>query len=87
MALVFGFGGIRDFQGRLSFEPRLPDGWKSLSFTLRFRDRQIKIDLSPDEERYGLAEGDPLDVVIRGEVHSISTHAPTVITQPSAGGA
>ena len=26
-ALVFGFGGVRDFDGRLSFAPRLPRAW------------------------------------------------------------
>ena len=87
-ALVFGFGGVRDFRGQLSFDPRLPHGWKSLSFSLRFRDRQIRIYLSHDEEQYVLAEGDPLEVVIRGEPHRISTRKPTVITQPpSADGA
>ncbi len=25
-ALVYGFGGMRDHDGRLSFDPRLPDG-------------------------------------------------------------
>ncbi len=28
-ALVNGFGGMRDHDGRLSFDPRLPDGWQS----------------------------------------------------------
>ena len=27
-SLVFGFGGVRDFDGRLSFAPRLPRDWK-----------------------------------------------------------
>lgn len=78
-ALVFGFGGVRDYGGQLSFEPRLPHGWKSLSFSVRFRDRQIRVDLTHDEERYVLAEGDPLDVVIRGEPRLISTYEPAVI--------
>jgi len=39
-ALVFGFGGVRDFDGRLSFTPCLPRDWDELAFTLRFRDRQ-----------------------------------------------
>lgn len=86
-ALVFGFGGVRDFRGQLSFEPRLPLGWKSLSFSLRFRDRQIRIDLSRDEERYVLAEGEPLDVVIRGEPRRISTQEPAVIRQHLSAGA
>ena len=30
-ALVNGFGGMRDHGGRLAFDPRLPDGWESLT--------------------------------------------------------
>ena len=84
-ALVFGFGGVRDYQGQLRFEPRLPRGWKSLSFSLRFNDRQIRIALSHDEERYALADGDPLDIVIRDEPRRISAHEPVVIRKPNGG--
>jgi alpha,alpha-trehalose phosphorylase len=66
-ALVFGFGGVRDFDGRLSLTPRLPAAWESLAFSLRFRDRQLRVHLSHDEERYVVDEGDPLELAIRGE--------------------
>lgn len=36
-ALVNGFGGMRDHGGRLSFDPRLPVDWPSLSFPLRWQ--------------------------------------------------
>ena len=71
-ALVFGFGGVRDFDGQLSFTPTLPRSWKQLAFSLRFRDRQIRIQLSHDEEQYLLDEGDPLKVIIRGESHLLT---------------
>jgi alpha,alpha-trehalose phosphorylase len=83
-ALVFGFGGVRDHEGQLSFDPRLPRGWTSLGFSVRFRDRQIRVDLTHDEERYVLAEGEPLDVVIRGEPRLVSAQTPAVIKR-SAG--
>ena len=50
--LVFGFGGVRDFDGALSIAPRLPTQWRSLAFSLRFGDRQLRIELTHDEERY-----------------------------------
>ena len=31
-SLVFGFGGVRDFDGRLSFDPRLPRTWNDSPF-------------------------------------------------------
>ena len=59
-SLVFGFGGVRDFDGDLSFEPMLPRMWTSLSFSLRFCDRQIRVRISHEEETYVVDEGGPL---------------------------
>jgi alpha,alpha-trehalose phosphorylase len=66
-ALVFGFGGVRDFDGSLSITPRLPPVWDSLAFSLHFRDRQLRVHLAHDEERYVMEDGDPLELTIRGE--------------------
>jgi alpha,alpha-trehalose phosphorylase len=66
MGLVFGFGGVRDFDGQLTIDPRLPARFRSLSFSLRFHDRQLRIHITHDHERYELTEGDPLHVTIRG---------------------
>jgi alpha,alpha-trehalose phosphorylase len=71
-SLVFGFGGVRDFDGHLSFTPRLPRAWNELAFSLRFRGRQIRIKLAHDEENYLIDEGTPLEITIRGELHLLS---------------
>jgi len=71
-SLIFGFGGVRDFDGQLSFTPRLPHAWHRLAFSLRFRGRQIRVRLTHDEETYLVEEGAPLEVVIRGEPHLLS---------------
>ncbi len=83
-SLVFGFGGVRDFEGRLSFDPRLPRTWNELAFSLRFRGRQLRIKLSHDEERYLVEEGDPLNVLVRGESHVLSPGTPVAIKHPPA---
>jgi alpha,alpha-trehalose phosphorylase len=76
MGLVFGFGGVRDFDGRLTIDPRLPARFVSVGFSLRFHDRQLRVRLAHDVERYSLTEGDPLEVVIRGERHTLARGAP-----------
>jgi alpha,alpha-trehalose phosphorylase len=78
-ALVFGFGGVRDFDGALSITPRLPAEWRSLAFSLRCRDRQLRIELAHDEERYTVEEGDSLAVTIRGEPRVLSQGDPLVL--------
>jgi Glycosyl hydrolase family 65, C-terminal domain len=81
-SLVFGFGGVRDFDGRLSFEPRLPRAWNELAFALRFFGRQLRVKLTHDEERYLVEEGQPLNVLIRGESHLLSPDTPVAIKLP-----
>jgi alpha,alpha-trehalose phosphorylase len=82
MALAFGFGGVRDFDGELTIDPRLPRRFRSLGFSLRFHDRQLRIRLSHDDEQYVLDEGDPLEVAIRGRRHRLTLHEPLVLAAP-----
>ena len=84
-SLVFGFGGVRDFDGRLSFAPRLPHAWNELAFSLRFCGRQLRVKLTHDEERYLVEEGEPLNVLIRGESHLLSPDNPVAIKLPPPG--
>jgi alpha,alpha-trehalose phosphorylase len=79
MALVFGFGGVRDFDGRLTIDPHLPGRFDRLAFSLRFRDRQIRVTLAHDEETYAVDEGDPVDLTIHGELRRVAPGEPVVV--------
>jgi alpha,alpha-trehalose phosphorylase len=79
-ALVFGFGGVRDFDGELSLEPRLPSAWRSLAFPLRFRDRQLRVELNHAEERYLLDSGPALEIAIRGRHVVLEPGRPLVVS-------
>ena len=81
MALVFGFGGVRDFDGELCIDPRLPPSMRELEFPIRFRDRQLRVRLTHDEERYLVETGDPLALTVRGERHVL--HAGDALTLPA----
>ena len=65
MALVYGFGGMRDHDGSLEFRPRLPASWSRLCFRLDFRGRRLRIDIGREGTRYTLVDGD--DFVLRHE--------------------
>lgn len=84
-ALVFGFGGVRDSDGGLSIRPHLPPAWTSLGYSLRVRDRQLRIDLTHDEERYLLEEGEPLELTIRGERRRLEEGSALVVRPPTGG--
>jgi alpha,alpha-trehalose phosphorylase len=82
-SLVFGFGGVRDFDGDLSFEPALPRLWSSLSFSLRFCRRQLRVRLTHEEETYLVEEGEPLEITIRDERHLLHAGVPLTL-KPAA---
>ncbi|GIJ22351.1 glycosyl hydrolase [Micromonospora lutea] len=60
LALVQGFGGLRDDRELLSFDPRLPDRIDRLAFSLIWHGHRLHVTLTADEARYELpdAEGD-----------------------------
>ena len=77
--LVFGFGGLRDFDGQVRFSPRLPASWESLAFSVRIGGRQLRVRLTHLEERYLVETGRPLDVTIRGEQLTLQPGVPLTL--------
>ena len=57
LALVAGFGGMRDMGDQLSFRPQLPPGWTGLRFALRVGAQRLRVDIGPDTVRYS-TDGD-----------------------------
>ncbi len=56
-ALVAGFGGLREYDGLLSFAPQLPDRISRLSFTVRWRGLRLRVDIENDRATYTLQDG------------------------------
>jgi alpha,alpha-trehalose phosphorylase len=57
LALVAGFGGLRDFDGQLRFHPRLPAGWTRLRFRVAVRSQVVEVEMTPAATTYRLLEG------------------------------
>jgi alpha,alpha-trehalose phosphorylase len=75
---------VRDFDGDLTFTPALPRTWKTLSFSLRFRGRQIRVRLSHQDECYLIEEGEPLTITVRGEPHVVALNKPVELPAPGS---
>lgn len=71
-ALVSGFGGMRDYHGELSFDPRLPAAWPSLSFPLRWQGSLVQITVRRDSLTAELREGAPVAFSVRGEAFTVT---------------
>ncbi|NHA68020.1 glycoside hydrolase family 65 protein [Phycicoccus flavus] len=79
-ALVSGFGGMRDHGGVLRFDPRLPQGWRSLVFRLTWRGTRVRVRLTEREvELVAEAGEEAVPVEIRGSRHTVTPEAPVVV--------
>jgi len=70
MALTYGFGGMRDDDGTLSFWPhRAPEDNAILRFPLTYRGQVLQVEIGLEKVQYALREGERL--VIRHETEEI----------------
>jgi alpha,alpha-trehalose phosphorylase len=77
MALVYGFGGMRDHDlTSLEFCPRLPAIWSRLRFPLTWRGRRIEVELTPGRASYRLLEGEALTFRHEGEELELTPENP-----------
>jgi len=52
IAVVAGFGGMRDHGAQLSFRPQLPPGWTRLRFRLVWRDARVTVTVTERDVTY-----------------------------------
>jgi alpha,alpha-trehalose phosphorylase len=79
-ALVHGFGGMRDHDGHLSFDPRLPPDWTELSFRIRWRGSRVRVNLTPDMVSFVVEDPGKEPIVhvsVRGESFTVDASGET----------
>jgi len=64
MSVVEGFGGMRVVDGKLSFNPFLPEKWTSFSFNVGFRGSLIKVTIAKNQTNIKHLSGPELKVVV-----------------------
>jgi len=82
MAVVYGFAGMREHEGRLSFRPRLPRKMKIRGFRFRVAIRgqmlEVNFDRETDQVTYQLVEGVQLTMEHCGEEVELAAGVPAV---------
>lgn len=81
MAVVNGFAGMRDYEGGLQFNPRLPAAWESFRFKVRYRGRLIGVDVGRDGATYRLLEGEDVEFAVGGQTIRLSPQNPLALSQ------
>ena len=78
-ALVCGFGGMRDYAGDLSFDPRLPADWPSLSFPLQWQGSTLHVTVTEDELRVQVRSGPPVPFSVRDTAYFATVEDEVVV--------
>ena len=75
--LVHGFGGMRDHNGVITFDPRLPSSWTGLTFQITLRGTRVRVNLSREEICFEVVEGDTADLYVRGKRVVVTAGTPS----------
>ena len=87
MTLIYGFAGMRDYGGRITFAPRVPPQIGSLRFPLAIRGQRLEVDLTPAAATYLLKGTRALTIGHEGEVVELRPDVPVtrVVSPPPPG--
>jgi alpha,alpha-trehalose phosphorylase len=84
IALVDGFGGMRNGDGRLGFAPRLPPGLTRLVLNLCYRGRWLRVTATPTSATYALLAGQPLQLTHYETMLTLTADGPATCPIPQA---
>ncbi len=85
MVFTYGFGGLRDYDGALSFRPhRPPEAQGCLRFPLTYRGQILDVEISADSTVYSLREGDRLVIRHEDEEITVTRANPSVVRRTSS---
>jgi alpha,alpha-trehalose phosphorylase len=82
MIFAYGFAGMRDYDGRLSFKPNIPHALERLRFLLIFKAQVLEVDATRMNTRYTLRSGSGLTITHEEYDIQLSPEAPSSV-QPN----
>ncbi|MDQ6785002.1 MAG: family 65 glycosyl hydrolase [Actinomycetota bacterium] len=80
LAVVCGFGGMRDHGGRLAFRPRVPPQLTRLCFNLQWRGCHLRVEVLAESATYTCVNGKPITLTHHGEEVEVTEGCP--VTRP-----
>jgi trehalose/maltose hydrolase-like predicted phosphorylase len=82
IALVAGFGGLRDGEGVLALDPMLPEGIRRLRFRLVWRGVRLLVDVDHRRVTYTIRDGSDARLVLRHAGEPVVVAADRPVTVP-----
>ncbi|MBX6390430.1 MAG: glycoside hydrolase family 65 protein [Frankia sp.] len=83
IALVEGFGGLRDHSELLSFAPRLSESLSRLAFGLCVRGRHLRVEVTGAQATYTVQEGEAIELAHYGERFRVEPGRPVSLPIPA----
>ena len=78
--LAYGFGGMRDYNGVVTFDPRLPESWARLSFRVTLRGTRVQVEVTADQIAFTVVDGGAgRGLGARAPGHRVTAEAPVRI--------
>lgn len=71
-ALVNGFAGMREYDGVVQFDPRLPAAWDHMTFKITVRHTRLRVTLRHESIEFQVEEGGGVSLEVRGERVTVS---------------
>jgi alpha,alpha-trehalose phosphorylase len=78
-ALVSGFGGMRDHDGRITFNPRLPEDWEKLVFRMTIKGSRVRVTVEQESITFTIEEGEGVTVHVGHEKYDVARSTPVVV--------
>jgi alpha,alpha-trehalose phosphorylase len=85
MVMVYGFAGMRDYGGGLTFDPHLPRQLRKLRFPLEIRGQELVVEMGKDTATYLLRKGTGLSIVHKGEEVRLRAGEPVTLSMKGDG--
>ncbi len=82
IGLVAGLGGLRDYDGRLSFAPRLPSRIDRLEFSVVWRGQRLRVTVTKSEATYCLRDGEGVSVELTHHGEDLVVGVDEPVTRP-----
>ena len=79
MAIVYGLAGLRDYGGKISFNPKSPPRTQEVRIPLTVRGQRFEVVINKEKVTYTLKEGDGLTIYHANEEIQLSKEEPTQV--------
>ncbi|MBW2937790.1 glycoside hydrolase family 65 protein [Aureisphaera sp. CAU 1614] len=79
MSIVEGFGGMRVREGKLHFEPKIPEQWDQYSFKVNFRGQILKVSISKNKQVFKVDGDSPLNIVVNQKEITLAPNTETTV--------